>query len=93
MKPEDINDSDYDESEDEDGGEGEDSGVALDNVRASQEMQEKTPEKTPEKTHKQGVNVSESDTTLGTRQNMKQRMKLEESDTLHGSLAFREQGL
>ncbi|KAI9649036.1 hypothetical protein NHQ30_001603 [Ciborinia camelliae] len=93
LKPEDINDNDYDENDDH---EGDDSGVAMDGVETTQETKQKMkqePKQEPNPNPKREINSQASDEPLSTKQNMKQEMKLEESDTLHGSFAFREQEL
>ncbi|KAG4034155.1 hypothetical protein MFRU_003g01300 [Monilinia fructicola] len=116
LKPEDVNDDDYDETGDEHehehedgnrnedrgerGGEKNDSAVAMDSIETTQEvtwncrrekMQGATAEDSDAKQNmeeKAGVKLPTEGETAGTRETLKQEMRLEESDGMHGSLAF-----
>ncbi|KAF7864276.1 uncharacterized protein EAF02_010244 [Botrytis sinoallii] len=108
LKPNDMNNNDYIETDDEitnetytPSGENTDSGVSLHSAESSQTqmIQEPTPkmsqEPEPEKSQEENVEEEEEaviekpDPSLNTKQNLKQEMRGEDSDTMHGRLAFR----
>ncbi|KAF5879514.1 uncharacterized protein Bfra_006722 [Botrytis fragariae] len=109
LKPNDINNNDYIETDDEiadetytASGDNIDSGVSLHSGESSQTQmtQEPTPEMSQESELEQikEQNVEEeeedailekSDPALNTKQNLKREMRGEDSDAMHGRLAFR----
>ncbi|TGO61718.1 hypothetical protein BCON_0025g00460 [Botryotinia convoluta] len=108
LKPNDINNNDYIETDDEIAdetctlsGENIDSGVSLHSAESSQTQmtqeytqklsQDSEPEQTQEESVEEGEEaiLEKSDPALNTKQNLKQEMRGEDSDTMHGRLAFR----